>query len=111
MDSLFGDKLEKLLSNEQTMGKIREIANSLSGSGGPEGAPPPPPPPPPPPKPGGAPDCPPKNDLRPPPSRIGGYCAILAAIKPYFDSERRERIDKMIRVLRIAETAKTFIGI
>lgn len=110
MDSLFGDKLERLLSNEQTMEKIREIASSLSGSGGPDAAPPPPPPPPPPRR-EPPPDCPPKNDLRPPPSRIGGYCAILAAIKPYLDGERRERIDKIIRVLRIAETAKTFIGI
>ncbi len=110
MDSLFGDKLEKLLSNEQTMGKIREIANSLSENGGPEGAPPPPPPPPPP-KREPPPDCPPKNDLRPPPSRIGGYCAILSAIKPYLDAERRERVDKMIRVLKIAETAKTLMGI
>ena len=105
MDQLFGDKLEQLLSNEQTMGKILEIASSLSG--GSADAPPPKCDPPP--------DCPPKRDAcpppPPPPSKVGGYCAILAAIKPYLDHERRERADKMIRALRIAETAKKIIGI
>ena len=105
MDQLFGDKLEKVLSNEQTMEKILEIASSLSG-GNADAAPPPKCDPPP--------DCPPKRDAcppPPPPSRVGGYCAILAAIKPYLDPERRERADKMIRALHIAETAKKIMGI
>lgn len=99
MDSMFGGKLEQLLSDEDAMSKIREIANSLSLSNAqpqmrdmpPDDRQPPPPPPP------------------PPGASVGGYCAILSAIKPYLDKERCERADKLIRMMRIAEMAKSFI--
>ena len=98
MDSPFSDKLESLLGNEQMMSKIRSLASEMASGGAPpspdEQKPPERRPAPPP----------------PPPSKVGGYCAILSAIKPYLDPRRRERIDKAIRILRLAETAKTFIG-
>lgn len=96
MDAPLGDGLEKILGNEHIMEKIRELANEMSGDAG------------------GAPASPPQTDISAPkqlsPSKVGGYCAILAALRPYLDEKRRERVDKMIRVLRLAETAKTFIG-
>ena len=100
MDAPLFDGLDKLLSNEQMMAKIKALADEMSG-GAPSGAP----------SPSGekpAPALPPPAAAR---SGVGGYCAIFSALKPYLDDERKKRADKVISVLRLADTAKIFIGL
>lgn len=99
MDAPLFDGLDKILGNEQMMSKIKALADEMSGgavaSAPSSGAAPPPKPP------------------MPPPSKtkVGGYCAILSAIRPYLDVARQKRVDKVISVLRLADTAKIFIGL
>lgn len=96
MDGIFGDKLDRLLSDEKTMEKIREIADSIGGAA-----------------PSGEDGDKPSRPAPPPavPSKIGGYCAVLGAIRPYLDKTRQERIDKTLRALKMAEAARSFIGV
>lgn len=96
MDAPLFDGLDKILGNEQMMSKIKAIADEMSGTAGApssEAAPPPKPP------------------VPPSKTKVGGYCAILAAIRPYLDVTRQKRVDKVISVLRLADTAKIFIGL
>ena len=93
MDALLGGRLDDILSDKETMQKLKEIADSLGK------------------KDGGQPQreepLPPSS---PPASKVGGYCALLSAVKPYLDDERRSRADKLIRALKMTETAKNLIG-
>lgn len=93
MDSLFSGKLDDILSDKETMQKLRDIADSL-GQKNKEQSPPPS-------------EMPPSPQT---PSKVGGYCALLSAIRPYLDDERRLRADKIIRALKMTETAKNLIG-
>ena len=101
MDSDFAGKLEQLLSNNEAMEKIMAMASSLSSQSK---------------------STPEKstedNSEAPPKNAIGalslptgrsGYSAILFALKPYLDDDRKERIDKLISMIRIAETAKMLL--
>lgn len=101
MDSDFAGKLEQLLSNNEAMEKIMAMASSLSSQSNfpPEK---------------NAEDnseAPPKNatDALSLPTGRSGYSAILFALKPYLDDNRKERIDKLISMIRIAETAKMLL--
>ena len=98
MDAMFGGKLDEILSDGDTMQKLREIADTLSKNGD---SPPPS-------------ESPQKPDVAAQatvlPSKVGGYCALLSALRPYLDSERRERVDKLIRALKMTDTAKNLIG-
>ncbi|MBR6050175.1 MAG: hypothetical protein IKP68_03105 [Clostridia bacterium] len=102
MDAPLFDGLDKILGNEQMMSKIKALADEMSGGAVASDAPAP--------SSGAAP--PPKPPM-PPPSKtkVGGYCAILSAIRPYLDVARQKRVDKVISVLRLADTAKIFIGL
>lgn len=101
MDSDFAGKLEQLLSNNEAMEKIMAMASSLSSQSNP------------------APEKSaddnseehPKHAPGALPLQIGrsGYSAILFALKPYLDDERKDRIDKLISMIRIAETAKMLL--
>lgn len=95
MDGVFGDKLDRILSDRETMDKIKEIAASIKDTSGQ--------------KENTAPTAP--QNIPAAPSKIGGYCAVLGAIRPYLDQSRQARIDKTLRALKMAETAKTFIGV
>ena len=101
MDSDFAGKLEQLLSNNEAMEKIMAMASSLSTQS----------------------NSPPEksaedNQEAPQKNAMGalslptgrcGYSAILFALKPYLDDERKDRIDKLISMIRIAETAKMLL--
>lgn len=100
MDAPLFDGLDKILGNEQMMAKIKALADEMSGASGASGAPDTPPK-----------DLPTGNVPAPrPSSKVGGYCAILSAVRPYLDSARQKRVDKVINVLRLADTARVFIG-
>ena len=92
MDGVFGDKLDRILSDREMMDKIKEIAASIKDTSGQKE------------------NTAPQN-IPAAPSKIGGYCAVLGAIRPYLDQSRQARIDKTLRALKMAETAKTFIGV
>jgi len=101
LDSDFAGKLEQLLSNGEAMEKIMAMASSLSSQQ----------------------NFPPEksaedNSEEPRRSTLGtlplpagrsGYSAILLALKPYLDDERKDRVDKLISMIRIAETAKMLL--
>ena len=95
MDSPLFDGLDKILSDDRMMSKIKALAAEMSGGAAASGA---------------------ENEPPKPPlpqvtkSKVGGYCAILAAVRPYLDDGRQKRVDKVINVLRLADTAKMFIG-
>ncbi|MBQ0124768.1 MAG: hypothetical protein KBS59_00405 [Clostridiales bacterium] len=100
MDGDFSEILSKLLSDEQMMGKIRALAGEFSHSS--EKPQPPPdhdgkrPPPP----------CPaPRNDC------LGGYAAIISAMKPYLNGDKCARADKLIGMLKVMQTVKTVINV
>ena len=101
MDSDFAGKLEQLLSNNEAMEKIMAMASSLSTQSNS------------PPEKSGEDnqEAPPKNAIPALSLTTGrsGYSAILFALKPYLDDERKERIDKLISMIRIAETAKMLL--
>lgn len=101
MDAPLFDGLDKILGNEQMMSKIKALADEMSGGAVASDAPAP--------QPGAAP--PPKPPMPPSKTKAGGYCAILSAIRPYLDVARQKRVDKVISVLRLADTAKIFIGL
>lgn len=100
MDAPLFDGLDKILGNEQMMSKIKALADEMSGGAVASDAPAP--------QPGAA---PPKPPMPPSKTKVGGYCAILSAIRPYLDVARQKRVDKVISVLRLADTAKIFIGL
>lgn len=96
MDAPLFDGLDKILGNEQMMSKIKALADEMSGA---SGAPAP------------KKDAPTQSVPAPRPgSKVGGYCAILSAVRPYLDDARQKRVDKVINVLRLADTARVFIG-
>ena len=93
MDSVFGDKLEKLLSNDAAMAKIREIADAMQDTGKP-----------------GLPDLSPAPPAANP-SNVANLCAMIAAIKPFLDGDRLRRAEKLSGALKTAETAKKLLGL
>ena len=98
MDAPVFDGLDKILGNEQMMTKIKALADEMSGAAGTPAV-------------SASSDSPAPSTPAPPiKSRVGGYCAILSALRPYLDVTRQKRVDKVINVLRLADTAKVFIG-
>lgn len=100
MDAPLFDGLDKILGNEQMMSKIKALAEEMSGGASTDAR---------------AVEAPQSAVQKPPAqtqkTKVGGYCAILSSIRPYLDEGRQKRVDKVISVLRLADTAKIFIGL
>ena len=107
MNGDFSSKLDKILSNPAMMAQIKSLADTMTEDG--EAKTPPPTEPTqaaPEPEPAAAPESPP-----PAPGmekNIKNTRALLLALKPYLDDKRRDKIDKMLNMLRLAEMAGYF---
>ncbi len=108
MDNDFSEKLNSILANPEMMDKIKNIASGLGAASA--SAPPK--------KDGMRPDCencpralpcgacapyPPSKNQSELAKSISNSRALLTALKPYLDSERCARIDKILGMLKIAE--------
>lgn len=120
MNGDFSSKLDKILSNPAMMAQIKSLADTMTEDGEPKT-----PPPTEPvqaasePEPVSAPESPPQTDtpaampalFSPAPGmekNIKNTRALLLALKPYLDDKRRDKIDKMLNMLRLAEMAGYF---
>ena len=117
MNGDFSSKLDKILSNPAMMAQIKSLADTMTEDG--EAKTPPPTEPTqaaPEPEPAAAPESPPQTDtpaampalFSPAPGmekNIKNTRALLLALKPYLDDKRRDKIDKMLNMLRLAEMA------
>ena len=120
MNGDFSSKLDKILSNPAMMAQIKSLADTMTEDG--EAKTPPPTEPTqaaPEPEPAAAPESPPQTDrpaampalFSPAPGmekNIKNTRALLLALKPYLDDKRRDKIDKMLNMLRLAEMAGYF---
>ena len=120
MNGDFSSKLDKILSNPAMMAQIKSLADTMTEDG--EAKTPPPTEPTqaaPEPEPAAAPESPPQTDtpaampalFSPAPGmekNIKNARALLLALKPYLDDKRRDKIDKMLNMLRLAEMAGYF---
>ena len=120
MNGDFSSKLDKILSNPAMMAQIKSLADTMTEDG--EAKTPPPTEPTqaaPEPAPAAAPESPPQTDtpaampalFSPAPGmekNIKNTRALLLALKPYLDDKRRDKIDKMLNMLRLAEMAGYF---
>ena len=120
MNGDFSSKLDKILSNPAMMAQIKSLADTMTEDG--EAKAPPPTEPTqaaPEPEPAAAPESPPQTDtpaampalFSPAPGmekNIKNTRALLLALKPYLDDKRRDKIDKMLNMLRLAEMAGYF---
>ena len=120
MNGDFSSKLDKILSNPAMMAQIHSLADTMTEDG--EAKTPPPTEPTqaaPEPEPAAAPESPPQTDtpaampalFSPAPGmekNIKNTRALLLALKPYLDDKRRDKIDKMLNMLRLAEMAGYF---
>ena len=120
MNGDFSSKLDKILSNPAMMAQIKSLADTMTEDG--EAKTPPPTEPTqaaPEPEPAAAPESPPQTDtpaampalVSPAPGmekNIKNTRALLLALKPYLDDKRRDKIDKMLNMLRLAEMAGYF---
>ena len=106
MDEL-GEKLDALLHDPQQLGKIAQLASSLVGDGGDKSAPP------------SAPE--PELDLdmgqlrrMMSALRGGGHDSanrhLLEAMKPYLAEKRRRKIDRAMKLARLASLAEFAAG-
>lgn len=117
MNGDFSSKLDKILSNPAMMAQIKSLADTMTEEGDAK-APSPPPPEqaaaaepatPPPPQPESPPAMPALFSPEPGMEKnIKNTRALLIALKPYLDDKRREKIDKMLNMLRLAEMAGYF---
>ena len=120
MNGDFSSKLDKILSNPAMMAQIKSLADTMTEDG--EAKTPPPTEPTqaaPEPEPAAAPESPPQTDtpaampalFSPAPGmekNIKNTRALRLALKPYLDDKRRDKIDKMLNMLRLAEMAGYF---
>ena len=124
MNGDFSSKLDKILSNPAMMAQIKSLAETMTET---EGAPasasevsPPP---------AAEPSEPPAQEEQEKPDadiqtetalpasfspapglarNLKNTRALLAALKPYLDDKRREKVDKMLSMMRLAEMAGYF---
>ncbi|PWL97303.1 MAG: hypothetical protein DBY04_06640 [Clostridiales bacterium] len=122
MNGDFSSKLDKILSNPAMMAQIKSLADTMTET---EGAPasevsPPP---------AAEPSEPPAQEEQEKPDadiqtetalpasfspapglarNLKNTRALLAALKPYLDDKRREKVDKMLSMMRLAEMAGYF---
>lgn len=106
MDEL-GEKLDALLHDPQQLGRIAQLASSLVGDGGDQSAPP------------SAPQPEPGLDagqLRRMLSAVRGSGRdsasrhLLEAMKPYLAEKRRRKIDRAMKLARLASLAELAAG-
>ena len=119
----FDEKLNSILSNPDAMSQIMQLAQSLGG-GGPQQSESPPPPAPPPPSGGGgdllsslAGGLDPKLISRflPLIQELGGQRDsnarnLLYALRPYFKSDRQEKIERALQLARLFHLGKKFLS-
>ena len=105
------EKLSQVLNDPNSMAQLMSFAQSL-GMRPPDA--PPPPGPPPGPSPGPSPGPPPGDDafvrgilqlVRQANQKDGPQEALLAALKPYLRPDRREKLDRAMRIARISQIA------
>lgn len=120
MNGDFSSKLDKILSNPAMMAQIKSLADTMTEEGEPKN------PAPTPEQPASEPEQPPTPEASPQTEapaaampalfspapgmekNIKNTRALLVALKPYLDDKRREKIDKMLNMLRLAEMAGYF---
>ena len=95
MDEI-GEKLDALLNDPKQFGKIAQLASSILGDGGGKQAPP------------SAPE--PELDVDMGQLRRGGHDSanrhLLEAMKPYLAEKRRRKIDRAMKLARLASLAE-----
>ncbi|MCQ2433207.1 MAG: hypothetical protein MJ175_11445 [Clostridia bacterium] len=103
-----GEMLRTVLSDPESMGKLTEMAKALSGTGildgiaggaGKESSPARP----------GAKEDNHQNTAKPQIHPKGKHADLLFALRPYMSTHRQERIDRMLKLLQIAELAETMM--
>lgn len=101
------EKLSQVLNDPNSMAQLMSFAQSL-GMGPPDAPPPPGPPP------GPSPGPPPGDDafvrgilqlVRQANQKDGPQEALLAVLKPYLRPDRREKLDRAMRIARISQIA------
>lgn len=119
MDGDFGAKLDMLLSNPAMMAQIKTLADTMTGNADATSAPSAPTSAP---SPGSAPVSSAGSESAPPQEAVPALFspspgldqnmknmrALLLALKPYLDEKRREKLDKMLHMMRLAEMAGYF---
>lgn len=122
MNGDFSSKLDKILSNPAMMAQIKSLADTMTeaeGTPASEVSPPPAAEPPEPPiqEEQEKPDADIQTETALPASfspapglarNLKNTRALLAALKPYLDDKRREKVDKMLSMMRLAEMAGYF---
>ncbi len=122
MNGDFSSKLDKILSNPAMMAQIKSLADTMTeaeGTPASEVSPPP----------AAEPSEPPAQEEQEKPDadiqtetalpasfspapglarNLKNTRALLAALKPYLDDKRREKVDKMLSMMRLAEMAGYF---
>lgn len=122
MNGDFSSKLDKILSNPAMMAQIKSLADTMTeaeGTPASEVSPPP----------AAEPSEPPIQEEQEKPDadiqtetalpasfspapglarNLKNTRALLAALKPYLDDKRREKVDKMLSMMRLAEMAGYF---
>ena len=122
MNGDFSSKLDKVLSNPAMMAQIKSLADTMTeaeGTPASEVSPPP----------AAEPSEPPAQEEQEKPDadiqtetalpasfspapglarNLKNTRALLAALKPYLDDKRREKVDKMLSMMRLAEMAGYF---
>ena len=96
MDEL-GEKLDALLHDPQQLGKIAQLASSLMGDGG-ETQPP------------SAPQPEPGFDAGQLRRMLSASRHLLEAMKPYLAEKRRRKIDRAMKLARLASLAELAAG-
>lgn len=94
-------KLDQVLSDPARLAQIAALAKSFAGEGGGEGMQAPPAAPPAPPLPSLS--FLPPEFLRDWKSHAGERIALLRAVRPFLEPDRREKLDRVISVLRTVD--------
>ena len=93
-------QLGSILGDPQQMGKIADLARTLMGGGGPEAAPAPP-----------MPDLGKLTALLNSPAEGGRDArALLEAMKPWLSEKRRAKLDRAVKLARMAKLAGFALG-